>query len=173
MQAVEKILSLVSPAAALRRAARLRELGRDAEAFPLYAHAAKSGVVEAEHQVALCYFGALGVPASRTEGARWLERAAEHGHVESQTLLAGLCIHGLGDIADDKGGLGGRLFKSDETRQPDFESPLKWADRAAEYGSAKGRAELAYLLTRGPEPLRDVDAAHALYKQSADAGCAE
>ena len=170
MQAVEKLLSLVSPTAALRRATRLRELGRDAEAFPLYAHAAKSGLAEAEHQVALCYFGGLGVPASRAEGARWLERAAERGHLELQTLLAGLCVHGLVDIG---GGEKGGLFESDQVRKPDFDSALKWARRAADAGSAKGQAELAYVLTRGPERLRDLDAAHALYRRSADAGCPE
>src|SRR5579863_7066179 len=95
MQAVDKLFALVSPTSALRRAARLRELGRDAEAFTYYARAAQAGVAGAEHQVALCYFAGLGVPASRPEGARWLERAAEHGNVESQTLLAGLCSHGI------------------------------------------------------------------------------
>ena len=50
----------------------MSELGKAADAFPLFAHAAKAGFAEAEHRVALCYFGGLGVPASCQEGVRWL-----------------------------------------------------------------------------------------------------
>ena len=174
MLGVDRLLSLLSPAAALRRAIRMSELGKAADAFPLFAHAAKAGLAEAEHRVALCYFGGLGVPASRLEGVRWLERAASHGYVDAQVVLAGLCAQGLANLANDKTkGLAVHIFDQDETVDPDFESALKWARQASEAGSPKGQAILAFVLTRGPEHLRDLDAAHILYERSAEAGCPE
>jgi uncharacterized protein len=44
--------------------------------------------------------------------------------------------------------------------EPDFDSALKWDCQAAEAGLAKGQALLAYILTYGPVPMRDLEAAH-------------
>src|SRR5258708_39878802 len=93
-----RLFGFGSPAAALRRAVRLSEEGKAAEAFPLLARAAKGGNAEAEYRVARCYLEGSGVPASRAEGAHWLERAAGRGHIEAQTLLAALCVNGLADL---------------------------------------------------------------------------
>ena len=42
-------------------------------------------------------------PVSVTMPARWLQRAAGHGHIDAQTLLAGLCVHGLaGGVNGDR-----------------------------------------------------------------------
>ena len=65
------------------------------------------------------------------------------------------------------------LFSEEADNSPDFESALLWARRAAEAGSAKGQAILGYVLTRGPEPIRDLEAAHDWFKRSADQGSAE
>ena len=93
--AVDRLLGLASPAAALRRAIRLSEQGRLADAFPLFSRAAKAGLAEAEYRVARCYLEGTGVPQSRAEGARWLTLSATHGWVEAQSLLSALCIHGM------------------------------------------------------------------------------
>ena len=95
MLVLDRLIGLASPEAALRRAVRLSDQGKTAEAFPLLTRSAKAGIADAEYRVACCYLEGAGVPASRIEGARWLERAAGHGHVEAQTLLGGLCVHGL------------------------------------------------------------------------------
>jgi hypothetical protein len=64
------------------------------------------------------------VPASRTEGARWLERAAGRGHVEAQTLLAALCVNGLADLRTIAGdGQADRLFVTEEQAGPDYDRP--------------------------------------------------
>jgi uncharacterized protein len=111
------------------------------------------------------------VPASRIEGARWLQRAAAHGHIEAQTLLGGLCVHGLaGDLNGDRPE---RLFAEEGPGEPDFATALKWARPAAEAGSAKAQAVLAYVLTCGPEEMRDLEAAHRWYQRSAASGCPE
>ena len=79
----------------LKRARRLIEEGKRAEAFPLLAKAAEAKLPEAEFQVARCYLEGAGVPPSAVEGARWLERAASQGYVDAQSMLAALYIHGI------------------------------------------------------------------------------
>jgi TPR repeat protein len=109
------LIGLGSPAATLRRAVRLSEEGKVAEAFPLLARAAKAGNAEAEYRVARCYLEGSGVPASRVEGARWLERAAGRGHIEAQTLLAALCVNGLVDLqAEARQEQADQLFVAEE-----------------------------------------------------------
>src|SRR5438270_7891795 len=171
MLVIDRLIGLASPEAALRRAVRLSDQGKIAEAFPLLTRSAKAGIAEAEYRVACCYLEGAGVPASRIEGARWLQRAAGRGHVEAQTLLGGLCVHGL--AGDVKGAGPERLFAEEEPGEPDFAAALKWAGQAAEAGSAKAQAVLAYVLTCGPEEMRDLDEAHRGYQRSAAAGCPE
>ena len=168
---------LASPDTALRRAVRLSEQGKAAEAFPLLTLAARSGIPDAEYRVARCYLEGSGVPRSQTEGARWLQRAAAHGYVEAQSLLAALFLHGLagaaGGDAPEAEPRAGSLFASDAPVEPDFKSAMKWAHQAADAGSAGGQALLAYILTYGPESMRDLDEAHQWYERSAAAGCPE
>ncbi len=137
MLVVDRLIGLASPEAALRRAVRLSEQGKIAEAFPLLTRSAKAGIADAEYRVACCYLEGAGVPASRIEGGRWLQRAAGHGHVEAQTLLGGLCVHGL--AGDVNGARPERLFGEEEPGEPDFSAARKWARLAAEAGSAKAR----------------------------------
>ena len=172
---VDRLIGLASPAAALDRAVRLIEQKRFGAAFPLLTRAAKAGISDAEYRVARCYLEGAGVPRSRAEGARWLERAASHGCVEAQSLLAALCVRGLagatngGSLGDDAGA--SRLFTGDAPVELDFGSALKWARVAAEAGSSESQALLGYILTHGPEPMRDLEDADRWYERSARAGC--
>jgi len=178
MAILNRLIGLTSPAAALHQAIQLCEEGRFAEALPLLTHAAKAGMPEAEYRIARCYLEGTGVPRSQLEGGRWLERAASHGYIEAQSLLAALCVHGLaGDASDDPmragGPQAGQLFAVDTPADPDFKSGLKWARQAADAGSAKAQALLAYILTYGPEPMCNLAEAHRWYERSAAAGCPE
>ncbi len=94
MRFVDWMIGLGPPTAALRRAIRLTEKGKAVEAFPLFTRAAKAGI-DAEYRIAQSYLEGRGVPPSRVEGARWLQRAATHGSVEAQLMLSALCINGL------------------------------------------------------------------------------
>ena len=100
MAMMDQLIGLVSPTAALRRAKRMRELGRAAEAFPLVARAARAGFADAEFWVAQSYLEGTGVPASRPEGVRWLKRAAGRGSVDAQALLSSLYLQGLASEAN-------------------------------------------------------------------------
>src|SRR5208283_1654359 len=108
---------------------------------------------------------------------RWLQRAASHGCIEAQPRLAVLCVHGLagatsGDPADGAP-RAQALFAPDVAAEPDFASAMKWARRGAEGGSAESEAMLGYILTCGPEDMRDLEEAHRCYERSAAAGCPE
>ena len=136
---LDRLITPVSPRAALRRAIRLTEQKRLGAAFRLLSVAARAGLPEAEYRVGRCYLEGGGVPPSRTDGMRWLEKAAGHGFVEAQSLLATLLIQ----AAPDHAGAGptASLFSSGERDgKPDFDRALHWAKRAAENGSADGAA---------------------------------
>ncbi|MDG4879741.1 SEL1-like repeat protein [Mesorhizobium sp. WSM4884] len=174
MAILDRLTGRIHPALALRRAMRLAETGKPAEAFPLMATAARAGIPEAEYQIARCYLEGLGVPASQSEGARWLRRAADRGSADAQALFAALCVAGLAGQEDGGGGANSEnLFKSEFSQAPDFETALQFARKAAEAGSATGQAILGYILTKGPKAMRDLDAAHCWYEKSAAAGCPE
>jgi uncharacterized protein len=165
------------PAAALRRADRLSEKGKIAEAFAILSRAAKAGIPEAEHRVAQSYLEGRGVPYSRAAGAQWLLRAAKHGSVEAQLTLSTLCIHGLinmptSEALEGKARTGG-LFADHAGDEPDFETALTWSRQAAQAGSAQAEALVGYILTNGPESMRDLDEAHRCYERSAVSGCPE
>ena len=53
----------------------------------------------------------------------------------------------------------------------DYLSAAKWARRAAEAGSVDGQAVLGFILTAGPENLRDIEAGNRWYQKSAAGGC--
>src|ERR1700758_2525700 len=163
MSLLDSLVSRFSPQAALKRGVRLAEQGQTKRAFPLLVRAAAAGIAEAEFRLGRCYLEGVGVPPSRTQGARWLERAANQGYVEAQVLLATLFVHGL---ATDNTGLLGNpagLFSANTTGQPDFAAAEKWARRSADGGSADGQALLGFILTSGPENLRNLDEARSWY----------
>ena len=173
MAVLDQLIGRVSPAAALRRARELRERGKATEAFPLLTLAAKAGLADAEYGLAQSYLEGSGVPPSRPEAVRWLKRAAPGGSVEAQALLSSLYLQGLaGDanVAEASSELGDQLFVGDDApTAPDFESAAKWARQAAAAGSAQGQALLGYILSSGPESMRNLDEAHRCYEQSAAA----
>ena len=177
MAIYDRLLSLVSPKAALRRGIKLNKAGRFGESFPLLAVSARAGIPEGEYQVARSYLEGAGVPPSRAEGARWLQRAASHGIVEAQSLLAALCLNGLIKAPGGATSTGERpteLFvEAEATAESDFETAFVWAQRAARAGCGKGQALLGYVLTNGPEPMRDLDDARRWYRASAESGCPE
>src|ERR1700680_4263057 len=175
MRFVDWMIGLGPPTAALRRAIRLSDKGKAVEAFSLLTRAAKAGIVDAEYRVAQSYLEGRGVPPSRVEGARWLLRAATHGSVEAQLMLSALCINGLVSLSSDDVSIGGTradsLFAVDAPTDPNFEAALRWSRLAAQTGAAQGQALLAYVLTNGPEAIRDLEEAHRWYERSAAADC--
>ena len=172
MALIDKFMAGLSPAAAVRRGVRLQEQSDVAGAFALLSRAARAGIPEAEFRVGRCYLEGTGVPPSRADGVRWVERAATNGYVEAQALLATLCLHGLSPGHSEAGlGMGAGLFSGQTLMEPDYASAAKWARRAAEGGSAEGQAVLGFILTSGPENFRNTEEGDLWYKKSALGGC--
>ncbi|MEO9190145.1 MAG: SEL1-like repeat protein, partial [Acetobacteraceae bacterium] len=171
MGLLDTLTGAFSPRLALRRAVRLGDRGRIGPSFRLMSRAARAGLAEAEYRIGRCYLEGGGVPVSRADAVRWLGKAGEQGYVEAQSLLATLYLHGL--VATARGhGAAANLFDSNESAaSPDYQEAARWARKAAEGGSADGQALLGYILTSGPETVRDADAAREWYRKSAEAGC--
>jgi TPR repeat protein len=168
---LDNVHTAFSPKAALRRGAALVAAGNPRKAFRLFARAARSGCADAEYRVGLCYFEGIGVRASLAEGVRWLERAADRGHVAAQLLMAGICLHGPpGRSADAPGGAAGLSGRATEAG-PDYVAAVRWARRAAEHRCAEAQAMLEFMLTTGPGHVRNPDEAARWYARSAAAGC--
>ncbi len=166
----QRVASLFSPRGKLRYALSLIEAGEVGRAFAPLSAAATAGIPEAQFRVGRAYLDGAGVPVSREEGARWIERAAEAGWVEAQVVLATLHLFGL----VVSGGSGSAVFSigpSQQDAKPDYERAAQWASRAAEAGSPDGQALLGYILTSGPAEMRDLDVADGWYARSAEAGC--
>jgi uncharacterized protein len=166
---LERVQAVFSPTAALRRGANLMAAGKTGPAFQLYARAGRSGLAEAEYRVGRCYLDGVGVPLSRAEGIRWLERAAHHGHVEAQSGLAVIYLHGTAGEPDPKAAAG--LFDVSDIADPDYVTAMRRARIAAEAGSGEAQALLAFILSSGPQDVRDLDEADLWYERSAAAGC--
>ena len=143
MGLLNKLIANFHPAGALRRGIQLQERGDPRGAFALFSLAARSNIPEAEFRVGRCYLEGSGVPPSRADGVRWVERAAEKGYVEAQALVATLCLHGMAPGFADAGA-GAGLFGGQTIAEPDFLSAAKWARRAAEAGSADGPIRRAH-----------------------------
>jgi len=172
---------LGSKAGKLKRAEAFIAEDNHIAAFKMLIPLAQAGEAKAEYLVARAYLMGNGAPRSATEGAFWLERAAEHGHLESQSMLASLYVQGvlgqssrrdadLSAIARNRPSAG--LFgDGDNEAKPDFERAIVWATRAADGGSADGKALLAYILTSGPEALRDLARGEQFYREAAMEDC--
>ena len=70
-----------------------------------------------------------------------------------------------------RSGANARLFEPVEAAGADYHAAALWARRAAEAGAPDAQAMLAYILSSGPEELRDSDAAFEWYRKSAEQDC--
>ena len=155
------------PSARLAYAVILAEDGRHRRAFQQFAHAAHRGLPRAQFRLGRCYLLGLGVPSRLDAALRWLTLAAQGRDVEAQALLASLALQGITN------GAGVGLFEPASRhggRPPDYQVALQWGQQAADGGSAEAQTLLGYILTAGPEALRDPSRAAQYYQQAAASG---
>lgn len=153
-------------AAATARGQALQQRQAHRPAFDLFARIARTGHAEAQYHLARCYLLGLGVPPSLAQALRWLAAAAEAGAMKAQTQLAELALQGVG---------GERSTDLFACGIPSGAAPLwdraeRWSSLAAAAGSAEAQALLAFIRSEGPAEMRDLAAAQALYRQSAEGG---
>ncbi len=134
---IERVQAIFSPTVALRRGATLMAAGKPGPAFQLYARAGRTGLAEAEYRVGRCYLDGIGVPPNRTEGIRWLERAAHHGHIEAQSQLAIIYLHGAAGEPAPKDA--SRSFDVSDIGDPDYATAMRQARMVADVLGARLR----------------------------------
>src|SRR5271166_4312547 len=156
-----------SPERARARAERLSKAAPD-RALALFAAAAEAGDAEAAFIVGERYLEGNGAMRHPASAARWYRFAAEAGHLGAQCRLAALYLFGVarGTVEPNA-----RLFEAVESERPDYHAAFLWARRAAEMGAPDAQAMLAFILSSGPEELRDPDAAFEWYRKSAEQDC--
>ena len=111
-----------------------------------------------------------GVPFSRAEAVRWLERAAERGYIEAQAGLAVLYVSGLGAVEAAAAEPTRGLFSVPTAGPPDLERAALWARRAAEGGSAEGQSILGFVLSAGTPNAEMLAESEAWFMKAAAAG---
>ncbi|AAW60490.1 SEL1-like repeat protein [Gluconobacter oxydans] len=171
-----RLSALLSSRGKLEYAIHLTETGQAVQGFALLSRIAATGDAEAAFRVGRAYLDGLGVPPSLEDGARWIYQAAEAGHIEAAFVLATLYTVGLPEgfeIRTASEGLDLSHVPQAGPRHPDFHLGLRWAKIAADAGSPDAQALLGYILTNGPEDLRDLTQARSWYDRSAAAGCSQ
>lgn len=112
---------------------KIEKLGLHAER---HRRAAQEGDAASQFCLGTCYLaGAGGVAADRKEAAKWLQKAAEHGHVQAQFTIG--CLYGDGDGVEQ-----------------DTEEAMKWFGMAAEQGDADAQYYLGLCHFWGSFPVK-------------------
>ena len=142
-------------------------------AFALLSRAARAGVPEAEFRVGRCYLEGAGVPPSRADGVRWVERAATKGYVEAQALLATLCLHGMGPgFAEAGPSAGAGLFGGQTIAEPDYRDRRQMgAGGRPRPGRPRARRCWAIILSSGSRRAAQPEEGDRWYQKSAAGGC--
>lgn len=95
--------------------------------------------------------GIPGIEKDVHEAAKWLEKAAEKGMVDSQWMFADLCYNGIGV-------------------QQNYEQAFKWYRKAAEQGDACAQYNLGVCYENGQGVERNVVEAVKWYRKAAEQG---
>lgn len=162
LNVVDRLARVFFPSVGLKRALRAVSPVEVANAFPVIARAAGRGNSLAQLRVGQAYLSGYGVPRSRAAAGEWLQRAAEAGLLEAQVVFANFLLEGRLSPATEPLGSGR------ESTDPDFEGALRWGLVAANRNSASGAALVAYVLTNGPEAVRDIVQSDNWYRRAAD-----
>ncbi|QDH17117.1 tetratricopeptide repeat protein [Swingsia samuiensis] len=171
-----RVTSLVSSKGKLEQAIHYMETGEAVRGFAILSRLAAQGDKEAQFRVGRAYLNGQGVPPSLEDGARWLFTAAEKHHREAMFVLATLYVVGLPEDFEIKtmdAGLDLAPKPVSGPRKPDFHQGLHWAKIAADHGSADAQALLGYILTNGPEDIKNIEQARYWYEKSAAADCSQ
>ena len=129
-------------------------LGRKdyATALRLYRSLADKGDAAAQYNLGEMYAYGRGVPENRTEGVKWLRLAAEQGHVDAQTSLAGL------------------YFREALLHKGDYTEAVKWFRLAADQGDSHGQFVLGIMYHEGEGVPQNYAEAAKWYSLAAEQG---
>ncbi len=163
------------PWAAQSWAQRVSRRGPSLATFRAWLGLAKSGISEAQFQVARSYLLGTSVPQSYGEALKWFRRSALQGHSEAQTSMALLAMQGFVAHANNpsrrpKGDAIFGFLRGTEKSPPRFDVALAWARLAAAGAVVDAQALLGYLLSFGPMSMRDTKNARVWLERAASCG---
>ncbi len=143
------------------------------EAYNYFSQGAALKSPEAQYYLGLCYLNGHGVALSLSEGAMWMESAAQANYIDAQYILALLYMRGLPEVQNVTGH---DLFSSKpitdaQDLKIDNKKACYWAKQAAESGSAEGEALYAHLLLETSQDKSKIDEVIKWYDKSIDQGC--
>lgn len=121
-----------------------------AKALQLYTQAAERGDAEAQFITGGMLYQGLGTVPDKTNGFKWLLKAAEQGKISAESVNI----------------IGGMYLRGSNVPQNYLEAK-SWLSKAAEKGNLPAQNDLAYLLFNGLGGERDYKKALALYEQAA------
>ena len=126
----------------------LKQLGASGYSAELV-EKAEGGDVNAQYNLAHCYWLGDGVAQDVEEAVKWLRKGAEQGHAESQQQL-GHCYY------DGKG------------VTQDYTEAVKWWSKAAEQGNGNAQFNLGSSYRDGVGVAKDLDEAEKWFSKAAD-----
>lgn len=156
-----------TPEAKLKHAQNLLKNGKTRQGIKQLHTLATAGNAEAQFVLGELYLADQDVPMNGNEALRWFRQAAEQHHAKACHRLGVLSHMGFSAPAGDQVKVFDMALKQGE---PDHAEALSWAERAAEGGDLEGMALAAYLLTQGPETLRDIPRGREFYQRAAEGG---
>ena len=157
------------PELLVEHAHRLIARGEHVHAMKLLAHAARLDSSEACLELGRAYLFGKGLPSCPAAAMQWLTQAALGGETEAQFMVASLALQGM---AQPGSGTLFELASCSPTGIPDYRAALHWTQLAAATGHAPSQALLGFILTSGPQALRDTSRGDGCYRVAAEAGCA-
>ena len=115
------------------------------------------------------YLFGQGLPSCPAASMQWFMKAALSGEAEAQFMVASLALHGV--VQPDSSALF-ELASCSLKGIPDYQAALHWTQVAATAGYAPSQALLGFILTFGPQALRNMSRGNDCYRMAAEAGCA-
>ena len=129
------------------------------------------------------YYNGLGTLKDTSEAAKWYEKAAEKGDAFSQAMLAMQYYSGQGILTNmekarywaeksaeqdyDAGQMMMGILSQYGTPEPDMKAAIDWYEKAARQGNPIAQFLLTRSYENGNGVPKDLEKAHAYYKQAA------
>jgi TPR repeat protein len=157
------------------------------EAIEILRPRAEAGDAESQYQLAIRELQGVGTKRDLVEGARWLGRAADQGHVPSRKLLDQVLagdyarpgdVDALVEIYRERAESGdalactklGLMYRDGIGVGSDDEQAMRWLERGAEKGDVEAEAALGSMYDEGRGAPRDRARAATWFRKAAERG---
>ena len=143
--------------------------------------------VHVQFAIGKMFLNGTGFPKDGANAARWLLKAAEQGHVDSQALLGGMYCYGSGVEKDNRVAVNwlgkaakqghvlaqcalGLMYQLGDGVEKDETEASKWYRKAAEQGDPSAQRHLGVMYEDGHGVEKDETEAFKWYRKAAEQG---